>query len=301
MKTITQTQIHAYPLLSRGKVRDIYAIDNERLLIITTDRMSAFDVIMQEPIPYKGVILNQITLFWLEQFGSLLPNHILSTNIADFPKELLPYKEELEGRSVIVKRAQPLPVECIVRGYITGSGWKDYQKTGTICGQTLPKGIKESAKLEPAIFTPSTKATLGAHDENINRERCAELLGQETAAYVEKMSLDLYEKARNYAAKRGIIVADTKFEFGFVNGTLHLIDEVLTPDSSRFWPQEGYAEGKGQPSFDKQYLRDWLKAQPWNMQPPPPSLPADVIAKTAQKYRDAYTILTGRQLDLPLS
>lgn len=292
MKIVVRTEISAYPLLSRGKVRDIYDIDEKTLLIVTTDRMSAFDVIMNEPIPYKGVILNQITLFWMKKFKDIIPNHLLESDVDRFPAALAPWKDELEGRSVLVRKARPLPVECIVRGYITGSGWKDYQATGSLCGYKLPSNLRESDKLEPALFTPSTKAELGRHDENISVAEAARLLGEETARLAEKTSLEIYEAGRAYASGRGIIVADTKFEFGFIDGKLHLIDEVLTPDSSRFWPEDQYRPGQGQPSFDKQYLRDWLKKQPWDMQPPPPTLPEDVIKTTAQRYQEAYEILT---------
>ena len=292
MKVVVKTEISAYPLLSRGKVRDIYDVDEKTLLIVTTDRMSAFDVIMNEPIPYKGVILNQITLFWMEKFKDIIPNHLIESDVNRFPAALAPWKDELEGRAVIVRKAKPLPVECIVRGYITGSGWKDYKATGSVCGYKLPANLRESDKLEPALFTPSTKAELGKHDENISVAQAAELLGAETAAQVERTTLAIYEAGRTYAAGRGIIVADTKFEFGFIDGKLHLIDEVLTPDSSRFWPADQYKPGQGQPSFDKQYLRDWLKKQPWNMQPPPPPLPEEVITATANKYKEAYEILT---------
>ena len=292
MKVVVKTDITAYPLLSRGKVRDIYNVDEKTLLIVTTDRMSAFDVIMNEPIPYKGVILNQITLFWMEKFKSIIPNHLLESDVNRFPDRLAPWKDELEGRAVLVRKAAPLPVECIVRGYITGSGWSDYQTTGTLCGYTLPPGLQESDKLEPAIFTPSTKAELGKHDENLSVAEAARLLGEDMARQVEQTSLAIYEAGRIYAASRGIIVADTNFEFGFIDGRLHLIDEVLTPDSSRFWPADQYKAGQGQPSFDKQYLRDWLKAQPWDMQPPPPPLPEDIIKITADKYKEAYEIIT---------
>ena len=292
MKVVVKTEISAYPLLSRGKVRDIYDVDEKTLLIVTTDRMSAFDVIMNEPIPYKGVILNQITLFWMKKFAHLVKNHLIESDVDKFPAALAPYREELEGRSVLVKKAKPLPVECIVRGYITGSGWKDYKATGTLCGYKLPANLRESDKLEPALFTPSTKAELGQHDENISVAQAAELLGAETAAQVERTTLAIYEAGRTYAAGRGIIVADTKFEFGFIDGKLHLIDEVLTPDSSRFWPADQYQPGQGQPSFDKQYLRDWLEKQPWNKQPPPPALPEEIIKATANRYQEAYDILT---------
>lgn len=292
MKVVVKTDITAYPLLSRGKVRDIYNVDEKTLLIVTTDRMSAFDVIMNEPIPYKGVILNQITLFWMEKFKNIVPNHLLESDVNRFPEALAPWKDELEGRAVLARKADPLPVECIVRGYITGSGWNDYQASGSLCGYALPTGLQESDKLEPAIFTPSTKAELGQHDENLSVAQAARLLGNDMARQVEQTALALYEAGRAYAASRGIIVADTKFEFGFIDGKLHLIDEVLTPDSSRFWPADQYKAGQGQPSFDKQYLRDWLKAQPWDMQPPPPPLPEDVIRITADKYKEAYEIIT---------
>ena len=292
MKVTTKTDIKEFPLLNRGKVRDIYDIDDSTLLIVTTDRMSAFDVIMNDPIPYKGVILNKITLFWMEKFKDIIPNHLLESDVDRFPAALAPWKDELEGRAVLVRKAQPLPVECIVRGYITGSGWKDYQANGTLCGYALPADLRESDRLNPPLFTPSTKAALGQHDENISVARAAEILGAETAAQVERASLQIYAAGRAWAAERGIIVADTKFEFGFIDGKLHLIDEVLTPDSSRFWPAKGYEPGHGQPSFDKQYLRDWLKKQPWNMQPPPPPLPQDIVDATAARYREAYDILT---------
>jgi len=296
MQVVTKTEITEYPLLSRGKVRDIYAIDDQTLLLVTTDRMSAFDVIMNEPIPYKGVVLNQITLFWMEKFKDILPNHLIASEVKDFPAPLHKYAAQLEGRSVLVHRAKPLPVECIVRGHITGSGWNDYRKTGTVCGHALPAGLVESQKLENPLFTPSTKAELGEHDENITVEQAAALLGQELARKVEAVSIEIFSRGREYAEGRGIIIADTKFEFGLLNGNLILIDEVLTPDSSRFWPMQGYTPGKGQPSFDKQYLRDWLSAQPWDKTPPPPTLPEDIIAQTRKKYEEAYSILTGRSL-----
>lgn len=292
MQVVVKTEIDAYPLMGRGKVRDIYHIDNEHLLIVTTDRMSAFDVVMSEAIPYKGVILNKITLFWMEKFRHIIPNHLVETDVERFPPLLDPWKEQLEGRSVIVRKAHPLPVECIVRGYITGSGWEAYQSAGSVCGHELPAGLRESEKLEPALFTPSTKAELGSHDENISRDQARQLLGEDIAEQVERISLAIYEAGRAHAAQRGIIVADTKFEFGLIDGKLHLIDEVLTPDSSRFWPADQYRPGQGQPSFDKQFLRDWLKKQPWNKQPPPPALPENVIKATADRYQEAFDILT---------
>jgi len=301
MKVTTQTNIREYPLLSRGKVRDIYAIDDDTLLIITTDRMSAFDVIMAEPIPYKGVILNQITLFWMEKFKNLVPNHIIASRVADYPEPLHKYADELEGRSVLVHRASPLPIECIVRGYITGSGLKDYQATGRVCGYALPEGLQDSDILEHPLFTPSTKAELGEHDENITVEAAQEKLGPELLARVQETSLAIYSQARTYASEKGIIIADTKFEFGMVGDEFLLIDEVLTPDSSRFWPMDGYAPGRSQPSFDKQYLRDWLTSTGWNKQAPAPNLPDEVIARTRAKYLEAYTLLTGETLALPAS
>ena len=297
MKVVTQTTVTAYPLLGRGKVRDIYDVDEKTLLIVTTDRMSAFDVIMNEPIPYKGVILNKITMFWMDRFKDIIQNHLIEWDVNRFPAALAPWKDELEGRAVLVKKAKPLPVECIVRGCLTGSGWKDYQATGKLCGYDLPVGLLESAQLEPAIFTPSTKAELGEHDENITVAQAAALMGQDIAEKVQEVSLKIFEAGRQYAASRGILMADTKFEFGMVDGNLVLIDEVMTPDSSRFWPADQYAAGRGQPSFDKQYLRDWLSAQPWNKQPPPPALPADVVEATSRRYREAYTILTGKPFD----
>lgn len=296
MKVVTRTDITEYPLISRGKVRDIYEIDANTLLLVTTDRMSAFDVIMNEPIPYKGVVLNQITLFWMDMFKDILPNHLIAHDVAEFPAPLQKYAEELEGRSVLVRKAKPLPIECIVRGHITGSGWKDYQKTGSVCGHALPAGLQESEKLATPLFTPSTKAELGEHDENITVEQAVAMIGEELARKVEAVSIEIFSKGREYAESRGIIIADTKFEFGMLNGELILIDEVLTPDSSRFWPMEGYTPGKGQPSFDKQYLRDWLSAQPWAKTPPPPALPESVITETRRKYEEAYSILTGKAL-----
>lgn len=296
MRITTKTEISAYPLLSRGKVRDIYDIDDKTLLIVTTDRMSAFDVIMDKPIPYKGVILNQITLFWMDKFKDIIPNHLVESDVDRFSAALAPWKDELEGRAVLVRKAKPLPVECIVRGYISGSGWKDYQKTGTLCGYQLPAGMRESDKLETALFTPSTKAELGQHDQNISPEEASRLLGEDVARKVRETTLAIYEAGRAYAASRGIIVADTKFEFGFVDGELRLIDEVLTPDSSRFWPADQYEPGRSQPSFDKQYLRDWLEQQPWDKTPPPPALPEDVVKTTTEKYLEAYHIITGSHI-----
>ncbi|WP_147821085.1 phosphoribosylaminoimidazolesuccinocarboxamide synthase [Salidesulfovibrio onnuriiensis] len=298
MKTVIQTDIKNYPLLSRGKVRDIYDIDEETLLIVTSDRISAYDVVMPDPIPQKGVVLNQITLFWMEMMGDMVENHIIASEVDDFPEPLRAYRDQLEGRAVLVKKAKPLPIECIVRGFITGSGWSDYQKTGNVCGHKLPENLQESEMLEKPIFTPSTKAELGEHDENITLEKAATLLGEDMMRKVEKLSLDIYSRARDYAKKRGILIADTKFEFGTIGDRLILIDEVLTPDSSRFWPMEGYKPGAGQPSFDKQFLRDWLMDIGFNKQPPGPAIPEDINAQTRSKYIEAYRLLTGSDLDI---
>ena len=298
MKIVTSTNIDACKLLSRGKVRDIYAVDDETLLIVTTDRMSAYDFMMSRPIPYKGVVLNQITLFWMDMFKDIIPNHIIESDTAKFPTALDAYKDELEGRAVLVRKAKPLPIECIVRGYLSGSGWKSYQKNGTVCGHVLPAGLKESDKLDKAIFTPSTKAEFGQHDENISIAQAGELMGKELTDKVEEMSLAIYEKGRAYAASRGILVADTKFEFGLIGDTLYLIDEVLTPDSSRFWPADSYEPGHSQPSFDKQFLRDWLTSTTWDMKSEPPALTDEVVETTAARYQEAYRILTGCDLGL---
>ena len=296
MQVVTETNIVEFPLVSRGKVRDIYEVASDSLLIVTTDRMSAFDVIMNEPIPYKGVVLNQITLFWMRRFAHLVKNHLLEHDIERFPESLRAYKSVLEGRSVLVRKAAPLPVECIVRGNITGSGWKDYKADGKVCGHTLPLGLLESERLTEPLFTASTKAELGQHDENITREQAIRLVGKDLFLKIEDISLAIFSQARDYAATRGIIIADTKFEFGLIGDELYLIDEVLTPDSSRFWPENEFEPGRGQRSFDKQYLRDWLETQDWDKTPPPPALPAEIIENTAQKYREAYRILTGKEL-----
>lgn len=296
MQVVTETNIVELSRIGQGKVRDMYAAGDDALLIVTTDRMSAFDVIMREPIPYKGVVLNQITLFWMQKFAHLVKNHLLEHDIERFPEPLRGYRSVLEGRSVLARRAKPLPIECIVRGNITGSGWKDYQATGMVCGHCLPPGLRESERLAEPLFTPSTKAELGLHDENITREQGIRLIGKELFYKAEEISLAVFSEARDYAATRGIIIADTKFEFGMIENELYLIDEVLTPDSSRFWPSEGFVPGRPQPSFDKQYLRDWLETQTWDKTPPPPPLPEKVLEETAKKYREAYAILTGKEL-----
>ena len=297
MDTVTETSIQEYSLLTKGKVRDIYALDEETLLIVTTDRMSAFDVVLPDPIPFKGVVLNQLTIFWMNRFRSLVDNHLKATELKDFPRDLQKYGAELEGRSAIVRRTSPLPIECIVRGYLSGSGWKDYTRTGTVCGYDLPDGLRESDKLPHPLFTPSTKAEIGGHDENITMDQAKESVGQGILDAVSEISLNLYEQGLNHAESSGIIIADTKFEFGLVDGEIVLIDEVLTPDSSRFWPSQEYAPGRGQNSFDKQYLRDWLTAN-WDKTPPAPRLPEEVIANTRDKYLEAYRLLTGEELDV---
>ena len=299
MNIVTKTKIREYPLLSRGKVRDIYEIDPQTLLIITTDRMSAFDVIMNEPIPYKGVVLNQITLYWMDAFKDLVANHLLATDVRDFPAALAPHRDDLEGRAVLVRKAKPLPIECIVRGYLTGSGFKDYKATGSVCGYKLPAGLVDSDKLETPLFTPSTKADLGAHDENITLADAKSRIGDGLLKKIQELSLAIYSRGRDLAAQRGIIIADTKFEFGLDGKDILLIDEVMTPDSSRFWPADKYVPGQAQPSFDKQYLRDWLSGTGWDKTPPPPTLPAEVIAETQKKYLEAYELLTGSPLQLP--
>ncbi len=295
MRVVTKTNIKEYPLVARGKVRDIYEIDKDSLLIVTTDRMSAFDVVLEDPIPYKGVILNLLTLFWMDRFKHIVPNHLLEIHVEDFPKDLKRYKDELENRAVIVKKADPLAIECIVRGYISGSGWKDYVRSGTICGHKLPHGLKESQRLPEPIFTPSTKADIGDHDENITLDEAREKIGGEIFEKVRHISLEIYKQASEYALGKGIIIADTKFEFGSIGDELYLIDEVLTPDSSRFWPKDEYEPGRGQKSFDKQYLRDWLMAN-WDMRGTPPRLPEDVIENTKNKYLEALYMLTGERL-----
>ena len=297
MPVVTETTIHEYPLVSKGKVRDIYSIDQDTLLIVTTDRMSAFDVIMPDPIPYKGVVLNQLTGFWMHKFASLVPNHIKALDVSDYPQKLHKYSDQLQGRSVLARKAAPLPIECIVRGFLSGSGWKDYQKTSQVCGIDLPSGLQESSRLPRSLFTPSTKADAGEHDENISLEQAKARMNPETVDKVQDLSVRIYEYGVQHAEQRGLIIADTKFEFGLIDGSLVLIDEVLTPDSSRFWPQDEYQPGRSQPSFDKQYLRDWLTRN-WDKTQPPPSLPREVIDETRDKYLQAYRLLTGQELNI---
>ena len=294
-KLVLTTDFPGLKLAARGKVRDIYDL-GETLLIVTTDRISAFDVIMNEAIPNKGYVLTQISAFWFRQVEGIIKNHIISTEVADFPKECQPYADTLAGRSMLVKKAAPLPAECIVRGYLSGSGWKDYQQTGAICGIKLPAGLRESDRLPETIFTPSTKAELGTHDENISFETMVEMCGAETAGRVREVTLAIYEKARGIADQKGIIIADTKFEYGIYQGELIIIDECMTPDSSRFWPKESYQPGGPQPSFDKQFLRDYLETLDWGKTAPAPPLPAEIVEKTAQKYMEALVKLTGKGL-----
>lgn len=281
--------------LSSGKVREIYEIDGDKLLLVVSDRISAFDYILPSPIPNKGKILNQISKFWFDFVQDIVPNHIISTDIKDFPEEF--QKPEFEGRSMLVKKLKMVPIECIVRGYITGSGWKSYQENGTVCGITLPAGLQESQKLPEAIFTPSTKAEIGDHDENISFEKCAEIVGLELAEKLHDKTLEVYNKCAEYAASKGVIIADTKFEFGLdENGELVLADEVLTPDSSRFWPANDYEVGRSQKSFDKQYLRDWIQQSGYNPESGD-AIPQEVIDTTVQKYAEAFELITGKKFE----
>ena len=278
---------------SRGKVRDIYDA-GENLLMVATDRISAFDFILPDEIPFKGEVLNRISAFWFDKFADIVPNHLVSIDPADFPEEFAEYRDYLAGRAMLVKRAQTIPIECIVRGYLTGSGKKTYDENGTVCGIQLPEGLTEASKLPEPLFTPSTKAEIGDHDENISFERCCEIVGEDIATQIRDLSLKIYKAAAEYAATRGIIIADTKFEFGVIDGKVTLIDECLTPDSSRFWPAASYEEGKIQPSYDKQFVRNWLKAN-WDMTGETPHLPAEVIDGTSERYREAFQIITGSQ------
>jgi phosphoribosylaminoimidazole-succinocarboxamide synthase len=289
---VWETNLPGIHFLNRGKVRDLYEV-GDRLLIVATDRLSAFDVVLPTPIPDKGRVLTQLSLFWFDLLRDILPNHVITST--DFPPELDAYRAQLEGRSMLCRRTKPLPIECVVRGYLSGSGWKDYRATGKVCGIDLPAGLRESDRLPEAIFTPSTKATAG-HDENISFDQAVASIGGDLAERVRAVSLEIYRRAVAYAEPRGIILADTKFEFGLIGEDLIWIDEALTPDSSRFWPAEGYVPGRAQPSFDKQYVRDYLERIGWNKQPPGPELPADVVVATRDKYREAYRKLTGHEL-----
>ncbi len=289
---LTQTDCPELKLINRGKVRDIYDL-GEHLLIVTSDRISAFDVIMGEGIPQKGYVLTEISKFWFEQMADLIPNHLISTNVDDFPEITHQYRDQLEGRSMLTKKAQPLPIECIVRGYLSGSGWKEYQSQGSLCSIPLPAGLVQSDKLPETLFTPSTKAELGEHDENISFDKAVELCGKDIAEQVRDISITIYERARDLAATKGIIIADTKFEFGMIDGQLIWIDEALTPDSSRFWPKDQYQPGGPQPSFDKQFLRDYLETLDWGKKAPAPQLPEEIVRKTGEKYLEALKQLTA--------
>lgn len=292
---LRETNLPGVRLHSRGKVRDVYEVGSDQLLVVATDRLSAFDVVMSEGIPDKGRVLTQLSVFWFNFFRKAFPTHFITANVEEFPADLRRFGDQLNGRSMLVKKAEPFPIECVARGYLAGSGWKDYRSAGAVCGVKLPAGLQESARLDQPIFTPATKAVTG-HDENITWEQTVARIGREAAESLRDSTLRLYSEARAYAEGRGILIADTKFEWGRRGNDIILIDEVLTPDSSRFWPKEGYQLGKSQPSFDKQFVRDFLESLNWNKQPPPPSLPPQVVAKTSEKYREAYRLLTGHSL-----
>ena len=295
VETLLQTSFPNLKLFARGKVRDIYEV-GDYLLLISTDRISAFDVIMEQGIPYKGMVLTKISEFWFNFTRDMIANHMITTNVEDYPSECRQYADILNGRSMLVKKAKVIPIECIVRGYISGSGWKDYKNTGSISGIALQKGLQESEKLNEPIFTPSTKAEIGDHDENISADEAINITDRITFDKVKSASINLYKKASEYALTKGIIIADTKFEFGIVDDEVILVDEVLTPDSSRFWPLDKYEKGRGQESYDKQFVRDYLLSIHFNKQPPPPPLPDDIIKKTSEKYLDIYKKLTGQSL-----
>jgi phosphoribosylaminoimidazole-succinocarboxamide synthase len=294
MTTILNTDFAGLNLVKRGKVRDIYDL-GDSLLLVASDRISAFDVVMPEAIPDKGKILNQFSLFWFDVMGAFVPNHVISGNIQDYPKQCRPYDDALQGRSMLVKKAEPLPIECVVRGYLSGSGWNSYQESQQVCGIELPSGLKESDRLPAPIFTPSTKEEVGVHDINIDFEETAHRIGRTLAQKVRDLSLAIYAKGASLALEKGIIIADTKFEFGLYGDDLILIDEILTPDSSRFWPLSSYQPGAAQKSFDKQYLRDYLLSIKWNKKPPAPHLPDEVVARTRAKYLEALRLITGQK------
>jgi phosphoribosylaminoimidazole-succinocarboxamide synthase len=297
LPALLETEFSDLALHARGKVRDLYSV-GEFLLLVATDRISAFDHVLATGIPGKGKILTQLSLFWFDFLKDIVPNHLVTADVAEYPRELAEYKDELRGRSMLVKRAQMFPVECVVRGCISGSGWKDYLATGSVCGITLPAGLHESDKLPEPIFTPATKSLHGKHDENISFDEMKTLVGAKSAEKLRELSLTIYRKASQHAESCGLILADTKFEFGTTAEGIILADEVLTPDSSRFWPREGYAPGGAQPSFDKQFVRDYLESIHWNKRAPAPALPEDVVKKTQQKYLQAYELLTGKPLAL---
>ena len=296
MKTadlLFESSIPELPLIGRGKVRDIYSVDEQHLLIVTTDRLSAYDVVMPDPVPGKGEVLTKISLFWFRMMSDIIDNQLTDLTVADVIKDP-GLQEQLQARALVVKRLKPLPIEAVVRGYLIGSGWKDYQETGQICGIDLPAGLRQAEKLPNTLFTPAYKAEAGAHDENISFGKVVELVGEKLATRVRDISIEIYERASAYALERGIIIADTKFEFGLdEQGRLHIIDEALTPDSSRFWPVDGYEVGISPPSFDKQFVRDYLETLDWNKTPPAPDLPTEILEKTAEKYQEAYTRMTS--------
>ncbi|MYB54491.1 MAG: phosphoribosylaminoimidazolesuccinocarboxamide synthase [Acidobacteriia bacterium] len=292
---LMESNIPSLPLLSRGKVRDLYAVGDDRLLMVASDRISAFDVVLPTPIPRKGEVLTKLSIFWFDFLKDVIGTHFITADVSEYPAELSDYRDQLEGRSMLVKRLEMFPIECVTRGYIVGSGWKDYQRTGSVCGITLPEGLQECAKLPDAIFTPATKAVEG-HDENIGFDQAAELVGSEMAARLRDLTINIYERASQHGLGRGLILADTKLEFGMLDGEIVLGDEVLTPDSSRYWPLDLYQPGRGQESFDKQYVRDYLEEVKFNKQPPGPELPDDVVKNTSLKYVEAYETITGTSL-----
>jgi phosphoribosylaminoimidazole-succinocarboxamide synthase len=297
LQALTQTNLGNLPLLARGKVRDLYSV-GEALLLVATDRISAFDHVLATGIPGKGKILTQLSLFWFQLLHDVVPNHLITADVEQYPAALHPYASQLQGRSMLVKRAQMFPVECVVRGYLSGSGWKDYKATSSVCGIPLPKGLPESEKLPEPLFTPATKSAGGEHDENISLQEMMTRIGEPAATKLQGLSLAIYSHAAAYARARGVILADTKFEFGVTPDGIVLADEVLTPDSSRYWPADQYKPGGPQPSFDKQFVRDYLEQIQWNKHAPAPALPDDIVAKTQRKYLDAYELLTGKKLDL---
>lgn len=292
---LVESNIPELPLLSRGKVRDLYAVGDDRLLIVASDRISAFDVVLPTPIPRKGEVLTKLSIFWFDLLKDVVGTHFITADVAEYPSEIQKHHDQLEGRSMLVRRLEMFPIECVVRGYIVGSGWKDYQRTGSVCGVRLPEGLRECAKLSSAIFTPATKAVTG-HDENIGFDEAARIVGAEAAGRLRDLTLEVYDRASQHGLARGLILADTKFEFGTSGGEIVLGDEVLTPDSSRYWPLDLYQPGRGQESFDKQYLRDYLEEISFDKNPPGPELPPDVVAKTSEKYVEAYVTLTGEDL-----
>jgi phosphoribosylaminoimidazole-succinocarboxamide synthase len=294
MTALMKTELSGVKLHGRGKVRDIYDL-GDHFLIVATDRLSAFDVVLPSPIPNKGKVLTQMSAFWFDRFKDVVPNHVVSTDVGKYPQNLHQFRDQLQGRSMLVKKAEVFPVECVARGFLTGSGLKDYNKTGSVCGIKLPPGLRDSDRLPEPIFTPATKAETG-HDENVSEEQAAKIIGQDTVRRLKELTLQLYSRGVEYARTRGIIVCDTKFEFGLIDGRISIVDEMLTPDSSRFWPADQYSPGKPQPSFDKQFVRDYLEKIGWNKQPPAPELPDDIVKATSAKYVEALRLLTGHDL-----